>query len=472
MGDPFPALLTDLYEFTMAAALVAEGKADLPSVFSLYIRRPPPSRGFLVAAGLDDVLRFLCDLHFRPEDVAALERLFPFDGAFLDWLGGVRFSGRVRAVPEGRIVFAGEPLVEIEGPFAVTQLLETYLLNQMTFQTAIATKAARCRHASGGRMLVDFGLRRTHGTDAGMKAARCGALAGFAGTSNVAAAARWGIPASGTMAHSFVTAFGSELEAFRAFARHHRADPVLLVDTYDTATGVENAIVVARELAAEGRRLAAIRLDSGDLAGLARMARERLDTAGWPAVKIFASGGLDEYSIEALVAAGAPIDGFGVGTAFGVSEDAPTLESVYKLVEVDGRPVAKASTGKETLPGAKQVWRRPGFAGDILSLASEAAPEPDAEALLVASEPVPDPDPVAALEAARAHFESDWELLPARYRDLRNPEPARLELSARLEALSRSLHPGGGVSPQPGAGVSPHTGRTDLESSEGNRGSA
>ncbi len=464
MGDPSPALLTDLYEFTMAAALVAEGKADLPSVFSLSIRRLPPSRGFLVAAGLDDVLRFLRDLHFSPGDVAALEHLFPFDRAFLDWLGGVRFSGRVRAVPEGRIVFAGEPLVEIEGPFAVAQLLETYLLNQTTFQTAIATKAARCRHAAGGRMLVDFGLRRTHGTDAGMKAARCGALAGFAGTSDVAAAARWGIPASGTMAHSFVTAFDSELEAFRAFARHHRADPVLLVDTYDTAAGVENAIVVARELAAEGRRLAAIRLDSGDLAALARSARERFDAAGFPAVKIFASGGLDEYSIETLVAAGAPIDGFGVGTAFGVSEDAPTLESVYKLVEIDGRAVAKTSTGKETLPGAKQVWRRPGFAGDILALASEAAPEPDAEPLLLASEPGPDPDPVAALDAARAHFESDWKLLPARLRDLRHPEPARLELSAGLDALTRSLHPGAGVSPQ--------SGRTDLESAEGNRGSA
>jgi nicotinate phosphoribosyltransferase len=456
MVDPSPALLTDLYEFTMAAALVAEGKADLRSVFSLFIRRLPPARGFLVAAGLDDVLRFLHDLHFNPDDVAALERLFPFDPAFLDWLAGVRFSGRVRAVPEGRIVFAGEPLVEIEAPFAVAQLLETYLLNQMTFQTAIATKAARCRHAAGGRMLVDFGLRRTHGTDAGMKAARCGALAGFAGTSNVAAAARWGIPASGTMAHSFVTAFGSELEAFRAFARHHRADPVLLVDTYDTATGVDNAIVVARELAAEGRRLAAIRLDSGDLAGLARMARERLDTGGFPEVKIFASGGLDEYSIEALVAAGAPIDGFGVGTAFGVSEDAPTLESVYKLVEIDGRPVAKASTGKATLPGAKQVWRRPGFAGDILALATETAPAADTEPLLVAMEPLPAPDPGTALAAARAHFESDWERLPSRARDLHDPRPAVLEHSPGLDALRGSLQKG----------------RTDLESAEGNRGSA
>ncbi|HEY3241466.1 MAG TPA: nicotinate phosphoribosyltransferase, partial [Acidimicrobiia bacterium] len=199
MGDPSAELLTDLYEFTMAAALVAEGKADLPSVFSLYIRRLPPSRGFLVAAGLDDVLRFLDDLHFTAEDVAALERLFPFDRTFLGWLAAVRFTGRVRAVPEGRIVFAGEPLLEIEAPFAVAQLLETYLLNQVTVSTTLATKAARCRHAAQGRLLVDFALRRTHGSDAGMKAARCAALVGFAGTSNVAAADRYGIPASGTM---------------------------------------------------------------------------------------------------------------------------------------------------------------------------------------------------------------------------------------------------------------------------------
>jgi nicotinate phosphoribosyltransferase len=456
MGDLSPALLTDLYEFTMAAALVAEGKADLPSVFSLFIRRLPPSRGFLVAAGLDDVLRFLDALAFTPTDVATLEGLFPFDRAFLDWLGGVRFTGRVRAVPEGRVVFADEPLLEIEAPFAVAQLLETYLLNQMTFQTAVATKAARCRHAAGGRALVDFGLRRTHGTDAGMKAARCAALAGFAGTSNVAAADRWGIPASGTMAHSFVTAFDSELEAFRAFARHHRADPVLLVDTYDTATGVDHAVVVARELAAEGRRLAAIRLDSGDLGGLARMARQRLDTAGFREVKIFASGGLDEYAIEGLVAAGAPVDGFGVGTAFGVSEDAPTLESVYKLVEIGGRPVFKTSTGKETLPGAKQVWRRPGFGGDVLALASEPAPAAGAEPLLEVVDPVPATDPPAALAAARARFESDWEGLPSEARDLQDPRPVALEHSPGLDALSRTLNKG----------------RTDMESAEGNRGSA
>ncbi|MDQ3943977.1 MAG: nicotinate phosphoribosyltransferase [Actinomycetota bacterium] len=439
MGHRSPGLLTDLYEFTMAAALVAEGKADLPSVFSLYIRRLPPSRGFLVAAGLEDVLRFVDQLHFSAEDVAALEGLFPFDPGFLEWLAAVRFTGRVRAVPEGRIVFAGEPLVEIEAPFAVAQLLETYLLNQVTFQTTLATKAARCRHAARGRLLVDFGLRRTHGTDAGMKAARCGAIAGFAATSNVAASARYEIPASGTVAHSFVTAFDSELEAFRAFSRHHRADPVLLVDTYDTLAGVDHAIVVARELAAEGRRLAAIRLDSGDLVALARLARERLDAAGLAEVKIFASGGLDEYAIERLLAAGAPVEGFGVGTAFGVSEDAPTLESVYKLVEIDGRPVAKASTGKATLPGAKQVWRRPRFSGDILALNDEPAPAPDAEPVLAAVEPKAAPDAAVALAAARERFEVDWSSLAAGHKALTGPEPYPVVTSAGLESLAHEL---------------------------------
>jgi nicotinate phosphoribosyltransferase len=250
----------------------------------------------------------------------------------------------------------------------------------------------------------------------------------------VAAAARWGIPASGTMAHSFVTAFDSELEAFRAFARHHRADPVLLVDTYDTATGVENAVVVANELARQGRALAAIRLDSGDLGALAKLARERLDAAGFPEVRIFASGGLDEYAIERLLAAGAPVDGFGVGTAFGVSEDAPTLESVYKLVEIDGRPVAKTSTGKETLPGAKQVWRRSGFSGDILALAGEPCPVPGAEPLLEVTEP----GAGATLTAARERFEADWAGLAPEHKSLTEPDPYPVVTSDGLATLRKA----------------------------------
>jgi len=434
-------LLTDLYELTMAAALLAEGRAEVPATFSLFIRRLPPSRAFLVAAGLDDALAALADFHFTGEDVATLARVASFEPQFLEWLRDVRFTGRVRAVPEGRIIFANEPLLEVEAPFAVAQLLETCLLNIVTLQTTLATKAARCRHAASGRTLVDFSLRRTQGADAGMKVARVCALTGFAATSNVAAAAHYGLPASGTMAHSYITAHESEIEAFRSFVQSYRGDPVLLVDTWDTPTGIDHAIQIARELAAAGRHLAGVRLDSGDLVAESRLARDRLDGAGLTDVAIFASGGLDEYEIDRLLGAGAPIDGFGVGTNLGVSADAPTLESVYKLVEVDGRPVAKRSPGKATLPGAKQVWRRPGFAGDVIGRLGESPPESGAEPLLVEMTPGADSvaavDPTEALAKARRRFESEWTALPEPHKRLVDPAGYSVELSSGLQALSR-----------------------------------
>ena len=358
----------------------------------------------------------------------------------------MRFTGRVRAVPEGRVVFASEPLIEVDAPFAAGQLLETILLNLFTFPTAVATKAARCREAAAGRRLIDFALRRAPGADAGMHVSRAAALTGFAATSNVAAADRYGLPASGTMAHSYVTAVAGgapagELEAFRSFAGHYRGDPVLLVDTWDTAGGIDHAIIVANELADGklghgGRRLAGIRLDSGDVVALARLARERLDAAGLTDVAVIASGGLDEYEIARILAAGAPVDGFGVGTNFATSADAPTLESVYKLVAVDGRPMAKRSTGKATLPGAKQVWRRPGFAGDVLALWDEPSPAPGAEPLLEEVDLDAEPGDPDATSAARERFETDWSALPSEYRDLTNPTRYEVELSNRLRALS------------------------------------
>jgi nicotinate phosphoribosyltransferase len=441
-------LLTDLYEFTMAAALLAEGKAEEPATFSLFVRNPPPSRGYLVAAGLHEAVQFLREWRFDDEAVDRLQRTARLDPAFLDWLRALRFTGRVRAVPEGRMVFANEPLIEVDAPFGEAQLLETALLFLFTFPTAVATKAARCREAAGGRTLVDFGLRRAHGGTAGLAAARGAAITGFAATSNVAAAARYGIPASGTMAHSFLTAVAcndpaGELDAFRAFTSHYRGDPVLLVDTWDTAGGIDHAIVVAKELAAAGRRLAGIRLDSGDVVALARLARERLDAAGLPDVAIFASGGLDEFEIARLLGAGAPIDGFGVGTNFATSADAPTLETVYKLVAVDGRPMAKRSTGKATLPGAKQVWRRPGFGGDVLALADEPSPAPGAEPLLEEVDLAAEPGEREALAAARDRFEADWSVLPKEYRDLTSPARYEVEMSARLMALAAdSFAPG------------------------------
>jgi len=434
-------LLTDLYEFTMAAALVADGRGDATATFSLFVRSLPPSRGYLVAAGLQNAVCFLRKWAFDDEALARLRRVAPFDPAFLDWLSEVRFTGRVRAVPEGRLVFANEPLIEIDAPFAAAQLLETILLNLFTFPTAVATKAARCREAAGGRTLVDFALRRAHGADAGMHVARAAAITGFAATSNVAAADRFGLPASGTMAHSFVTAAAGgapagELDAFRSFARHYRGDPVLLVDAWDTAGGIDHAITVARELAGRGRRLAGIRLDSGDVVALARLARERLDAAGLEDVAVFASGGLDEFEIARILAAGAPIDGFGVGTNFATSADAPTLETVYKLVAVDGRPMAKRSTGKATLPGAKQVWRRPGFGGDVLALCDEANPAPGAEPLLEKVDLDAEPGDATAVSQARDRFEAEWSQLPPQYRDLTNPTRYEIEVSSRLQALA------------------------------------
>jgi nicotinate phosphoribosyltransferase len=440
-------LLTDLYEFTMAAALVAEGRADAPATFSLFVRNLPPTRGYLVAAGLHDVVRFLRSWQFDDGAVARLAATAPFDPAFLDWLRTVRFTGRVRAVPEGRLVFANEPLLEVDAPFAEAQLLETVLLTLMTFPTAVATKAARCREAGSGRTLVDFGLRRAHGGDAGMAAARGAAITGFAATSNVAAAARYGFPASGTMAHSFLVAVAGndpagELAAFRAFTERYRGDPVLLVDTWDTAAGVDHAVMVARELAGGrlgggGRRLAGIRIDSGDLVALARLARTRLDAAGLGDVAIFASGGLDEYEIARIVAAGAPVDGFGVGTNFATSADAATLESVYKLVAVDRRPMAKHSTGKATLPGPKQVWRRPGFGGDVLALADEPCPAPGADPLLVEVDFGAEPGDAGAVAAARERFEAEWTRLPPQHKHLTNPTGYEVEVSNGLRALTR-----------------------------------
>ncbi len=438
MVDP---LLTDLYEFTMAAALLAEGRAEESATFSLFVRNLPPSRGFLVAAGLHEAVGFLRNWRFDGEALSRLGRVAPFDQAFLDWLGELRFSGRVRAIPEGRLVFAAEPLIEIDAPFAQAQLLETALLNLITFPTAVATKAARCREAAAGRTLVDFALRRAHGADAGMAVARAAAITGFAATSNVAGADRYGLPASGTMAHSFVTAVAGgaaegELGAFRAFAEHYRGDPVLLVDTWDTAGGIDHAILVAKELAVAGRRLAGIRLDSGDIVALAGLARERFDAAGLGDVAVFASGGLDEYEIARLLAAGAPIDGFGVGTNFATSADAPTLETVYKLVAVDGRPMAKRSTGKATLPGAKQVWRRPGFGGDVLALADEPVPVPGGQPLLHQVDLAAEPGDRQAVAAARERFEADWSALPRQFRDLTNPTRYDVEMSVGLQALS------------------------------------
>ncbi|HWC12299.1 MAG TPA: nicotinate phosphoribosyltransferase [Acidimicrobiales bacterium] len=440
--DVAHALLVDLYELTMVDAYRREGMAARPATFSLFVRALPPGRGYLVAAGLDDALRWLGDLHFGSDELAALERLGVFDASFLDWLGGLRFRGAVRAVPEGTVVFPHEPLLEVDAPIAEAQLAETFLLNQVTLQTTLATKAARCRHASAGRAVVDFALRRTHGIDAGMKLARVCGLVGLAGTSNVAGADRYGLPASGTMAHSFVQAHHDEADAFRAFARALGPATVLLVDTYDTHRGIEHAVEVAAECRRRGVEIRGIRLDSGDLAALARHARGRLDDAGFGDAKVLASGGLDEHEIHRLLdKEEAPIDGFGVGSSLAVSDDAPVLDSVYKLVAYDGRPVRKTSTGKEIWPGAKQVWRAPDWSHDTLTLADEPAPEADARSLLV--EVMHDGQRTEAgertLAAANRRFEHEWAGVPTPLQDLDAPPEHPLAVSDRLRQLAADL---------------------------------
>jgi nicotinate phosphoribosyltransferase len=369
---PTAALLTDLYELTMVAAYVAEGMSERPATFSLFVRSLPAQRGYLVAAGLEAVLDHLETFHFDDEDLGVLDGLGLFDQWFLDYLAQLRFRGSVRAVAEGSIIFAEEPVLEIDAPIAQGQLVETYLLNQITTATTLASKAARFRQAAADTPVIDFGLRRAHGADAGMAVARAVRICGLAGTSNVAGGNRYGVSTSGTMAHSFIQAYEDEAEAFRVFAHHFGPATVLLVDTFDTRTGVRRAIEVAKECRARGAEIRGVRLDSGDLLVLANHVRGELDEAGFPEMQIFASGALDEHEIERLLSAGAPIDGFGVGSSLAVSSDAPVLDTVFKLVAFDGRPVRKTSEGKATWPGRKQVWRSGEI--DVLGLAEEDGP--------------------------------------------------------------------------------------------------
>ncbi|PBC75847.1 nicotinate phosphoribosyltransferase [Streptomyces sp. TLI_235] len=426
------AQVTDLYEVTMAHSYLLE-RMTAPATFELFVRRLPPGRGFLVAAGLEPVLDFLAELRVDEEDVAAFAAALGRPYRDLEPLLGLHFTGQVRAVPEGRIVLAGEPILEVTAPLPEAQLVESFLLNQVCHQTAVASKAARCVIAAAGRPVVDFSLRRTHGVSAGGQAARLGALVGFAGTSNVAAARRYGLRAVGTMAHSYIEVFGDEAEAFRAFARAHPGPVTFLVDTYDTEAGVAVAARVLRELGLhEG---CAVRLDSGDLGSLAVSARRILDEAGLPEVRVTASGGLDEYAVEELVRTGAPIDVFAVGTLVGVAADAPYLDAAYKLVAYDGRPMMKLSTGKVTAPGAKQVHRVPGFA-DTVALADEPAPAGTRPLLQTVMANGRRTGPARSLTEARATFEADLAELPDAARRIAEPRASMPAVSERLRSLT------------------------------------
>lgn len=429
-----PALFTDLYELTMMQAYVEAGMAE-PATFSLFVRRLPARRNYLLACGLDDVLTYLETLRFTDDSLAYLASLGQFSARFLAWLRDFRFTGDVYAVPEGTPVFANEPIVEITAPIAEAQLAETFVANQVHLQTMLASKAARVVAAARGRPVVDFGARRTHGTDAALKAARAFHIAGVAATSNVLAGRTYGLAVTGTMAHSFIQSHESEAEAFRAFVGIY-PETVLLVDTYDTLQGVRRVCALARALG-DGFRVRAVRLDSGDLAALSREARAILDEAGLGHVGIFASSSLDEDAIDALLRAEAPITGFGVGTKMGVSEDAPSLDIVYKLCTYAGLGRVKLSTGKPVLPGRKQVFRSENggtAVGDVIGRAGESLKGRPLLQLVMRGGQRTDAGR-DTLDDARARAAAELAKLPGALRGLAPADPPYpVEVSARLRA--------------------------------------
>ena len=443
--DASLSLFTDLYELTMAQAYWQAGVTAEAS-FSLFARRLPTNRGFLVFAGLEDMLEALSRFHFSEEDIAHLRSMELFEDNFLEFLADLHFTGMVRAMPEATVFFANEPVAEVTAPVIEAQVMETLLLNLFNTQTMLATKAARVVEAARGRAVVDFAARRTQGIDAAVKFARAAYIAGFAGTSNVLAARRYGIPAVGTMAHSFITSFDSELEAFGAYASSFPKNSTFLVDTYDTIQGIRNAIVVAKTMRKRGNELNAIRLDSGDLRALSAQARAMLDAAGLPNVQVLASGGLDEFQIEDLIGDGAAIDGFGVGTNVGTSADYPWIDCVYKMVEYDGKPKLKLSADKETLVGQKQVFRHTDtdgqYVGDVIGSADEPAPY-GARALLtevmLGGERLEAP---TSPDKLRQRCSGETKRLPSGCRRIRSPDEYPVEISARLQSRQAAAKTG------------------------------
>ena len=438
MNDDNAGMLTDLYQLTMLQSYFEHHMNDI-AVFDLFVRRLPPSRNYLIACGLEDVLHYLETFSFSSDHLAYLRSVKRFSEAFLQSLVSFRFTGDVYAVREGTAVFANEPLIEVIAPLPEAQIVETFILNQVHLQSLLASKASRVVKQAGGRLVVDYGLRRIHGADAGLKGARAFYIAGVDATSNVLAGEIYGIPVSGTMAHSFVQAHDSEYEAFRHFIETF-PDGTILVDTYDTLNAVRQVIRLAHELG-PAFHARAIRLDSGDLAALAKASRTLLNDAGLTDLKIFASGNIDEYLIQELTQAGAPIDGFGVGTHMGTSEDRPFLDAAYKLVEYAGVARMKFSPSKRTLPGRKQIFREIAnnvATGDVISCSHEKmAGRPLLEPVMIRGRRIESPP---SLDELRTHCRNSINELPQPLLSLRPADPSyRVQASAELLELQQTV---------------------------------
>ncbi len=433
-------LLTDLYELTMLQAYHAE-RMNGRAVFELFVRGLPRSRNFLVAAGLAQVVDYLQELRFDDDDLAWLASTGRFAPAFLDSLSDLRFTGDVDAMPEGSVFFPDEPILRIVAPMREAQLVESRVMNLVHYQTLVASKAVRSVLAAPGRLLVDFGLRRSHGAEAALLSARASYLAGFGGTATTEAGRAFGIPIYGTMAHSYVQAHADETEAFERFALAQPDNAMLLIDTYDTERAAERVVALAGRLAARGISVKGVRIDSGNLGAHAARVRAILDAAGLASVTIFASGNLDEYRLRDLVEQRAPIDGFGIGTRMNTSADAPYLDCAYKLQEYEGRARRKRSEGKATWPGRKQVWRHTAsdgsFRRDTLRLADETG---SGQALLA---PVMRNgrlvEALPTLAASRSRANAQVAALPHRLTSLDPVEPYDVEVSAALHALAAEV---------------------------------
>jgi nicotinate phosphoribosyltransferase len=438
------SMFTDLYELTMCASYFDNKKFE-QATFDLFIRQLPENRSYFLFAGLDQILLFLEGVRFTQEHLAYLKKQ-GFNDDFLDYLRNFKFSGDVWAIKEGTVAFPCEPLIRVTAPLIEAQLVETFLLNTVNLQTTIATKASRVVYAARGKPVIEFGLRREHGIDAGMKVARCTYLAGCDGTSNVLAGMKYGIPVFGTMAHSFVMSFEKELDAFRAFAQTFPDKSTLLIDTYDDLKGAEKAALVAKELEKAGHKLNGVRLDSGDLAEISKKVRSQLNKKGLNYLRIFASGDLDEYRITELLNKDAQIDSFGVGTKMGTSTDKPYVDVIYKLCEIKNKkgefsPLMKLSKGKATLPGRKQVFRfkdkKGNYTKDMIALANETVnAEPLLTKVMEHGKLLSNPP---SLDEIRTTAKESLSALPPRYKKLTNAAEYPVEQSQALKGLVKKL---------------------------------